>query len=75
MDDTTPLLPRTLSLDLKPGEELLAVATIALGPDGDYQMHIADVVGASRRLDPDQKAKALRILATGVEAEAIARRV
>lgn len=73
MDNTAPLLPPVLTLDLKPGEELLAVATIAIGADGDYQMHIANVVGASRTLDPAQQAKALRILATGVEAEAIAR--
>lgn len=53
------------------GEELLAAATIAVTADGEYSMHIADVDGAPVTMTPAQKAHALRMLATAVEAEAI----
>lgn len=53
------------------GEELLAAATIAINAEGEYAMNIADVAGAPITMTPAQKAHALRMLATAVEAEAI----
>jgi hypothetical protein len=53
------------------GEELLAAATIAINAEGEYAMNIADVDGAPITMTPAQKAHALRMLATAVEAEAI----
>jgi len=58
---------------LNDGEKLIAVATIAVNDDGEYSLHIVDVVGAPITMTPAQKANALRQLATGVEAEAIFR--
>ncbi len=53
------------------GEQLLAAVTIAMNSDGEYAMNIVDVDGAPMTMSPDQKANALRMLATAVEAEAI----
>ena len=62
----------SLEVDLADGEELVAVATFAITTGGEIKMHMADVTGATVQLSPQQKARALRMLATGVEAEAIA---
>lgn len=53
------------------GEELLAAVTIAINAEGEYALNIADVHGASTTMTPTQKAHALRMLATAVEAEAV----
>lgn len=48
-------------------------ATIALDGAGDYNLSIRNVVDATITMTPTQRANALRILATGVEAEAVGR--
>lgn len=62
-----------IPIDLPDDHELLAVATIALDAAGEYSLSIRNVVDASIRMTPAQQANALRILATGVEAEAVGR--
>lgn len=62
-----------IPIDLPDHHELLAVATIALDAAGEYSLSIRNVVDASIRMTPAQQANALRILATGVEAEAVGR--
>lgn len=66
------LLKPTLELELADDEDLLVVATIAIDAAGEYQMHVADITGARVKMTAAQKARALRMLATAVEAEAIA---
>ena len=66
------LLKPTLEVDLADDEDLLVVATIAINAAGEYKMHVADVTGARLKMSAEQKARALRMLATAVEAEAIA---
>ena len=62
-----------IPIDLPDHHELLAVATIALDAAGEYSLSIHNIVDASIRMTPAQQANALRILATGVEAEAVGR--
>lgn len=62
-----------IPIDLPDDHELLAVATIALDTAGEYSLSIHNIVGASIRMTPTQQANALRILATGAEAEAVGR--
>lgn len=62
-----------IPIDLPDDHELLAVATIALDAAGEYSLSIHNIVGASIRMTPTQQANALRILATGAEAEAVGR--
>lgn len=62
-------IPLTISDD----QELLAVATIALDGAGEYSLSIHNIAGATVALSPTQQANALRIFATGVEAEAVGR--
>lgn len=62
-----------IPISLPDDHELLAVATIALDGAGAYSLSIRNVVGATVMMTPAQQAKALRILATGVEAEAVGR--
>ena len=64
---------RSLNVTVPDGEELLAVATFAVDADGQYRMAIANVADTSINLTPSQQARALRMLATGVEAEAVGR--
>jgi hypothetical protein len=62
----------TLELELGDDEDLLVVATIAIDAAGEYKMHVADITGARVKMTAAQKARSLRMLATAVEAEAIA---
>lgn len=59
-----------IPVDVREGSELLAVATFMRASDGEYTMRIANVTGAA--WSPAEQAQALRMLATGVEAEAVA---
>lgn len=54
-------------------QKLLAIATIAIDAAGEYSLSIRNVVDAPIAMTPEQQANALRILATGIEAEAIGR--
>lgn len=60
-------------VDVPEGSELLAVATFLRAADGEITMRIANVTGVESPWTPAAQARALRMLATGVEAEAIAR--
>ena len=64
---------RQIPLDLPDEHELLAVATLALDGAGEYSLSIHNIVDAPLRMTPAQQARALRILATGIEAEAVGR--
>ncbi|MFH8253023.1 hypothetical protein ACH3VR_21835 [Microbacterium sp. B2969] len=61
-----------IPVDVPEGSELLAVATFLRAADGELTMRIANVTGVSSPWTPAEQARALRMLATGVEAEAIA---
>lgn len=63
---------REISLDLPEDRELVAVATFTRGADGEYTMEFKNVTGIDSPLTNAQKVRLLRILATGIEAEAIA---
>jgi hypothetical protein len=65
-------LNANLTLDLAEDEDLVAIATIAITSAGEIKLHLADVAGAAVTMTAAQKAHALRMLATAVEAEAIA---
>ena len=58
-----------IPIDLPDHHELLAVATIALDAAGEYSLSIHNIVDAPLKMTPTQQARALRILATGIEAE------
>ena len=60
---------RQLPLNLPDEDELLAVATIPLDGAGEYSQSIHNIVDAPLKMTPTQQARALRILATGIEAE------
>lgn len=62
-----------IPISLPEDHELLAVATIALDRAGEYSLSIHNVVDATITMTPAQQANALRILSTGVEAEAVGR--
>ena len=62
-----------IPIDIPDHHELLAVATIALDAAGEYSLSIHNVVDATITMTPAQQANSLRILATGVEAEAVGR--
>ncbi|KTR74301.1 hypothetical protein NS234_19210 [Microbacterium oxydans] len=62
-----------IPLDLPDDHQLLAVATIAVDGAGEYSLSIRNVADAAIKMTPSQQANALRILATGVEAEAVGR--
>lgn len=64
---------RQIPLNIPEEHELLAVATIALDGAGEYSLSIHNVVDAPLRMAPAQQARALRILATGIETEAVGR--
>lgn len=64
---------RAVDIEIPEGQDLLAVATIALDRDGQYKLSIRNVVDAPLTLTPVEQADALRLLATGVEAEAVGR--
>lgn len=64
---------RQIPFNLPEEHELLAVATIALDSAGEYSLSIHNVVDAPLRMTPTQQARALRILATGIEAEEVGR--
>jgi len=59
----------SLDLELAAGHELLTVATIVVDEHGEYHMRATNITGASTKLTLEQQARALRILATGIEAE------
>lgn len=63
-----------IPVEIPEGSELLAVATFFRDPNGELTMRMANVIDATDPLTPEQQARALRLLATGVEAEAIAQR-
>lgn len=63
-----------IPVDVPEGSELLAVATFMRDDHGELTMRIANVTDATDPLTPEQQARALRLLATEVEAEAIAQR-
>lgn len=65
---------REIPIDIPEGSELLAVATFQRDEHGELTMRIANVIDATDPLTPEQQARALHLLATGVEAEAIAAR-
>jgi hypothetical protein len=67
------IMLRQLDIEIPEGQDLLAVATISLDRDGQYQLNVRNVVDAPLTLTPAEQANALRLLATGVEAEAIGR--
>ena len=60
---------RQLPLNLPDEDELLAVASITLDGAGEYSLSIHNIVDAPLKMTPTQQARALRILATGIEAE------
>ena len=60
---------RQLPLNLPDEDELLAVAPITLDGAGEYSLSIHNIVDAPLKMTPTQQARALRILATGIEAE------
>ena len=64
---------RQISVLVPDDQELLAVATIAVDAAGEYSLSVRNVLDAPVTMTPEQQANALRILATGVEAEAIGR--
>ena len=53
--------------------KLLAAATLAVDAAGEYSLSIRNVLDPTITMTPAQQANALRILATGVEAEAVGR--
>lgn len=63
-----------IPVEIPEGSELLAVATFFRDQEGELTMRMANVTDATDPLTPEQQARALRLLATGVEAEAIAQR-
>lgn len=63
-----------IPVEIPEGSELLAVATFLRDQNGELTMRMANVTDATDPLTPEQQARALRLLATGVEAEAIAQR-
>lgn len=63
-----------IPVEIPEGSELLAVATFLRDQNGELTMRMANVTDATEPLTPEQQARALRLLATGVEAEAIAQR-
>lgn len=63
-----------IAVEIPEGSELLTVATFLRDETGELTMRIANVVGADSPFTPEQQARALRLLTTGVEAEAIAQR-
>lgn len=60
----------TLTLTVPDGQKLLAVATIAIDGDGEYQLRLANIAGSSV-MTRVQQVNALRLLATGIEAETV----
>lgn len=63
-----------IPVDIPEGSELLAVATFLRDEHGEITMRMANVTGSTNPFTPEQQANALRMLATGVEGEAIAQR-
>jgi hypothetical protein len=61
-----------IPVDVPDGSELLAVATFMRAADGEITIRIANVTGVESPWTPAAQARALRMLATGVGAEAIA---
>ena len=51
--------------------KLLAAATIAVDAAGEYSLSIRNILDTTITMTPAQRANTLRILATGVEAEAV----
>lgn len=72
-DSDISTLEQQLPISLPDDHELLAVATIAHDGAGEYSLHIRNVVDATITMTPSQQANALRVLATGIEAEAVGR--
>lgn len=63
-------MDQLLAISIPDEHELLAAATIAIDEDGQYQMNLNNVVGASIAMTRSDQVRYLRMLANGIEAEA-----